>query len=61
MTHDQYLEQYHEITSKVIPDIALRLGRDDLAGGAELLTRLRAKLDDLWSQRTATTAREVNP
>lgn len=61
MTHDQYLEAHHELTTKVLPEIAMRNGREDYTSSAELLTQLRAKLDSLWTEYVASVAPGVRP
>lgn len=61
MTHAEYLEAFHELTNTVLPEIALRQGRGDHDQATDLLTQLRAKQSDLWSQRVVTAQEGVNP
>lgn len=49
MTREDYLDQFHELTNKILPEIAIRHGRGDHEEAADLLTRLRAKQSDMWT------------
>lgn len=61
MTHDQYLEQHHELSNAGLSEIALMLGRGDYDDATTATTTLRALLDDLWEQFRAVAERAVNP
>jgi hypothetical protein len=61
MDHPTYLEQHHEIVTKVLPTIRQRLAKGEYDGMAELFARLDAKLSDLWTQRQEAAQREVAP
>jgi hypothetical protein len=61
MTRDEYLDQFHELTNKVLPEIATRLARGDSDEAADLLTKLRAKQSDMWTSYMAQASAAVNP
>lgn len=61
MTRDEYLDQFQELTNKILPEIATRLGRGDNADAAELLEALRAKQSDMWTSYMAQASAAVNP
>lgn len=61
MDHATYLEQHHEIVTKVLPTVRQRLAGGDYTSAADLFTKLDAKLDDLWKQRVEAAQREVAP
>lgn len=61
MDHPTYLEQFNDIVTKVLPEVALMQGRGDHESATQLVTQLRAKLDDMWSQRVADAERGVAP
>lgn len=61
MTHDQYLEQHHELSNAALAEIALMQGRGEHEDAATAVTTLRALTDALWEQRRATAEREVAP
>lgn len=61
MDHATYLEQHHEIVTKVLPTVRQRLANGDAESATDLLARLDAKLSDLWTQRQAAAQREVAP
>lgn len=61
MTHEQYLEQHHELSNAGLSAIALMLGREEVDDATTALTNLRAALDALWQEHVALVAREVNP
>jgi len=59
MTHQEYLETFHEITVKVLAEISLALAKGEIDYGQQVLTALRARQDALWDQRKATAVMEV--
>lgn len=61
MTNEEYLESYHELTMKVLPEIAIRLGRGDNADATDLLTQLQAKQSDMWTNYMEQANSAVNP
>lgn len=61
MTRDDYLDQFHELTNKVLPEIATRLARGDNTEAADLLTKLRAKQSDMWTSYMAQASAAVAP
>lgn len=61
MSRDLYLDQFHELTTKVLPEISTRLGRGDYEQGAELLTKLIAKQSDMWTSYMAEANAAVAP
>jgi hypothetical protein len=61
MTREVFLDQYYELTNKVLPEIAIRLGRGDYQEGADLLTQLQAKTSDMWTSYSAQASAAVAP
>lgn len=61
MTNTEYLEAYHALVDKILPEIAIRLGRGDSADAADLLTKLQAKLSDMWTAYMAQASAVVKP
>lgn len=61
MTRDEYLDQFHELTNKVLPEVSTRLGRGDTDDAAELLTALRATQSDMWTSYMEQANAAVNP
>lgn len=61
MTHDQYLERYHEMTSKALSEIALLHGKEEWEEAAAYLTALRQAQDKLWDQFRAQASAGVKP
>jgi hypothetical protein len=61
MSNADYLERYHELTTKILSEIAIRNGRGDFEDSALLLTQLMAKQDSLWTQYMTSASAGVNP
>jgi len=61
MTHADYLEQHHEIVTKVLPTVRLRLSKGEHDAATNLFWLLDKRLSDLWTQRQETAQREVAP
>jgi len=58
MTHPEYLEAFHEITVKVMPEIALALSKGEEDYAAQVVSALGARHDALWTQRQEAAVRE---
>lgn len=61
MTNEDYLEAYHELTTKILPEIAIRLGRGDTQDGIDLLAQLQSTQSDMWTSYMDQASAAVNP
>jgi len=59
MTHPEYLEAFHEITMKVLPELSLALAKGEIEYGQRVTSALIARHDALWEKRRATAVMEA--
>lgn len=59
MTHAEYLEAFHELWTRVIPEVSLSIAKGETDYAKTLMDAAVAQADVLWARRVETASREV--